>query len=63
MCESTLYTETNGVKKKIADDIMLIEVEGCSITASDMLGKTFNIRGSLKRIDLSNHEVVVVEEE
>jgi predicted RNA-binding protein len=61
MCEGTAYVVRDGQERKVMDNVILIQPEGDEILLADLLGKRQIVRGTIKKIDLLKHLVVIVE--
>ncbi len=61
MCEGTAYVVRDGQERKVMENVILIQPEGDEILLADLLGKRQIVRGTIKKIDLLKHLVVIAE--
>ncbi|MEW6230932.1 MAG: CooT family nickel-binding protein [Chloroflexota bacterium] len=61
MCEGTAYVVRDSQERKVMENVILIQPDGDEILLADLLGKRQIVRGTIKKIDLLKHVVVIVE--
>jgi len=61
MCEATAYIISNGKEKEIMKDVVTVDVQGKRLLFRDLLGNQKRISAQIKKVDLLQHKVTVVE--
>lgn len=61
MCEATAYLINNGKEKEIMKDVVTVDVQGKRLLFRDLLGNQKRISAQIKKVDLLQHKVTVVE--
>lgn len=59
MCLATVYNRTQEADSVILQFVSRMEVEGDTITLTDVMGETKLIQGSIKSVDLTGGSVVI----
>jgi len=59
MCETTVYTVTDGGRREIMANVSIVDVAGDEITVSGAFGGSVKTRGRITRVDLEKHEVLI----
>ena len=59
MCLSTVFIESNGVKEKIADCVTAVDVNGETISVTDIVGSVIEVIGTIKNVDLIANTLVL----
>lgn len=61
MCEATAYLIKSGKKKEIMKDVVTVDVQGKRLLFRDLLGNEKRLSAQIKKVDLLQHKVTVVE--
>ncbi|MBM3157807.1 MAG: CooT family nickel-binding protein [Chloroflexi bacterium] len=61
MCEATAYVISNGKEKEVMKDVVTVDVQGKRLLFRDILGNEKRLSAQIKKIDLLQHKVTVVE--
>jgi len=59
MCLSTVYVNQNGERRKVADQVGGIDVDGTKVTLTDLLGEETVIEGEIVKVDLMSNFIVI----
>jgi len=64
MCLAAVYAQkaadNDGAKELVLDKVQLIEADGDRLTCTNLFGKTLDVCGTIKTVDLANSTVVVL---
>jgi predicted RNA-binding protein len=60
MCESKVFLDNKGVREKIMDEAITIEVVGDNVIITGNMGERKEIEGArITKIDVDGHEIVL----
>ncbi|MEM2925337.1 MAG: CooT family nickel-binding protein [Methanocellales archaeon] len=59
MCESTVILKKGSKREVVMKDVIQVLVKGEDIEVIGILGDSKNLRGSIAKIDLSGHEIII----
>ncbi len=59
MCLSTVYFEDGGERKKLAEQVGGIAVDGEKVTLTDLLGEETVVEGEIVKVDLLENYIVL----
>ena len=59
MCLSTVYAVLNDNENKLCEYVCNVEVDGNSITLTDIMGAQTKVQGTLKSMDFVKNRVII----
>ena len=59
MCLATVYNKTQEPDSVILQFVSRLEVDGTTITLTDVMGETCTVEGSFRSVDLAGSTVVI----
>ena len=62
MCQSTAYVVKGEHEEKLMEDIAAIIPEGGHLRLIDLFGQEMVVKGSIRRINLLEHKILLTEE-
>lgn len=60
VCDFNIVMIHGDTKEKIMSDVINIVVDGDSIKLSQIFGETKNLKGTIKEINVSRNEILVI---
>ena len=59
MCLSTVYVQRAGERRKIAEQVGGVAIDGNKVTLTDLLGEETVVEGNIVKVDLLENYIVL----
>ena len=59
MCLSSVYKNEKSKENLLASDVASIEIDGSTVTLTDLFGRRLTVEGSIRRADLTGGVVIL----
>ncbi|MHC1579290.1 MAG: CooT family nickel-binding protein [Candidatus Alkanophagales archaeon] len=62
MCESSVFLERDGSRELIMEEAVEVVAEGSNVRVIGLLGERREVRGRIKEVNLTKHQIVIAAE-